>query len=79
MENRNIAIVINQLLALIPEELETFRKSLTVLRESCLYMPPESQYREWHKLGEIFNKYIPFPPEESWEKEAIKIFTTEEL
>lgn len=76
---RDIIEVIENVAGVVPATEELFKSYLNSLKKDCLYTAPEAMHEKWMHFGQLFCRYVPYPPTEEWHKLAVKHFTGEEF
>lgn len=72
---RDLTVIIEQMLSVIPEDEDDFRGSLEAVKTSALYTAPEAVTFRWVEAADIVNEYLPYPPDKEWERACVQIFT----
>lgn len=77
MKRRNCAVVIQQMLSLIPEDQTDLISDLNWNMDDSLYKAPEESI-QWVRTMETLYKHIP-KPTEPWHFGILSIFTTKSI
>lgn len=76
---RNIVEIIDQVIALIPEDVEDregLMSELADVQAAAPYAAPEIQYMMWQRLAVTLNIAFGFPPKEDWQWDIASLVTT---
>lgn len=81
MANRNLDVVIQQILRLVPETETAFLADIADVRSSLAYTSPESMGLRWRQMADCLEDN--FPVDEAnfldWHKQIINLWTTEDI
>lgn len=72
---RDMVKIIDKIILVTPRKEVDFLKHLELIKADYMYTAPEDMQRCWHRLGVVFNNYIPYPPTHEWHDIVISIFT----
>ena len=72
---RNIADVIDRIIAEIPPPNGAEILRLTKIKLDSGYNPPECRRKDWIRLCEYLNERFPYPPETDWQRRILDITT----
>ena len=75
---RDIIEVLDNVIGVVPDYEHDFKDYLKGLKEDCLYTAPEAMQQRWFAFGGYVSRFIPYPPTEDWQKQAVKYFTGKE-
>lgn len=77
---RNLCEVIDQMLAVIPEDQTELRASLKNHKQSAEFAPPEMISIHWNNVGDTLYYYVfsNFYPEIGWQEKIERIWTGDE-
>jgi hypothetical protein len=56
--DRNLCAVIEQLLAVIPEDQDALRTKLSATRDSAVFAAPEVQSMWWNRSAELLREFV---------------------
>lgn len=76
---RNIQLVIDDVLKVLPQSEECFRRALSHFQAKARWIPPEELQTKWTEFTFIFNAYVPYPVKIDWQQKAVDIFTDDHL
>ena len=75
---RDLTRIIGEIIVELPEGHDHIISLLKSVLSSAIYSSPELMGFRWMQVSNILNDYIPYPPEEEWQKNIDKIFSGEE-
>jgi hypothetical protein len=78
MAERDPAVVISRIMAIVPEHETAIMVRLRSLLESAQYAPPEAMGRVWTKLANLLTETLPVNPSEGWMARVGRIVRAEE-